>query len=498
MLTEIAACSELFHTATGTAFADLLVDGHRETWPIRSKRFRGWLRRCYYEATGGALNGQAISSELDLLEARAQFDAPERSVHVRVAEHDGRIYLDLADEHWRAVEIGPDGWRVNKCPVRFRRPAGMLPLPVPEPGGSIEVLGSFLNLSSRSDFVLVVAWLLATLRSGGPYPLLAISGEQGSAKTILSKMLKALVDPNVAPVRALPREERELMIAANNGYVLAFDNLSGFPAWLSDALCRLASGGSFAVRQLYTDDEEVLFQAARPLLVNGIEDVISRADLADRGIFLTLAPIGERHRRSESELWREFEIARPRLLGALLDAVVHGLEALPGVYLTNLPRMADFALWATACEPMLWPAGTFVRAYDANRKAAVEKILEADPLAVSVLKLMAERSSWAGTASDLMRAAISLARDELSKQSAGWPKNPGALAGRLRRVQTSLRMLGIEISFNREGRAGTRTIRISATTENRARTVSAVSSVSTISPNISIGGGKQPQGLGNH
>jgi hypothetical protein len=89
MLTQFAACSELFHTAAGTAFADLLVDGQRQTWPIRSKRFRGWLRRRYYEATGGALGGQAISSELDLLEAWAQFDAPERPVHVRLAEYTG-------------------------------------------------------------------------------------------------------------------------------------------------------------------------------------------------------------------------------------------------------------------------------------------------------------------------------------------------------------------------------------------------------------------------
>ena len=120
-------------------------------------------------------------------------------------------------------------------------------------------------------------------------------------------------DPNVAAVRALPREERELMIAANNGHVIAFDNLSGLSPWLSDAFCRLASGGSFAVRQLYTDDDEVLFKAARPLLVNGIEDIISRANLADRGIFLTLSPIGEQHRRSESELWREFETVRPHI-----------------------------------------------------------------------------------------------------------------------------------------------------------------------------------------
>src|SRR5499425_1068399 len=329
MLTHIGACSDLFHAAAGTAFADIVIDGHRETWPIRSKRFRAWLRRCYYRATGEAASAAEIRSALDLLEARAQFDGPERAVHVRIAEHAGHIYLDLADEQWRVVEIGPDGWRVIGCPpVHFRRPAGMLPLPVPQQGGSIEVLNAFLNLASRDDFVLIVAWLLAALRSGSPYPLLAISGEQGSAKTVLSKLLKALIDPNAAPARSLSREERELMIAANNGYLLAFDNLSGLPVWLSDALCRLASGGSFAVRRLYTDDEEMLFQAARPVLLNGIEEVISRPDLGDRAIFLTLTPIGDGQRRLESELWREFEVERPRVLGALLDAVVHGLRAM--------------------------------------------------------------------------------------------------------------------------------------------------------------------------
>jgi hypothetical protein len=230
MLIDIARPEDLFHTDIGTAFADIIVDGHRESWPIRSKRFRAFLRRSYYRTTGEAVSAAEIRLALDLLEARAQFDGPERKVHVRTAEHAGHTYLDLADEHWRAVDIGPEGWRVIGCPpVRFRRPAGMLPLPSPERGGSIETLNSFLNLGSRNDFVLIVAWLLAALRAGGPYPLLAISGEQGSAKTVLSKLLKALIDPNAAPVRALSREERELMIAANNGYLLAFDNLSAYP-----------------------------------------------------------------------------------------------------------------------------------------------------------------------------------------------------------------------------------------------------------------------------
>jgi hypothetical protein len=457
MLIDIAQCGELFHTAIGTAFADIMIDGHRETWPIRSKRFRAWLRRCYYQATGEAASAAEIRSALELLEARAQFDGPQRAVHVRIAEHGGHIYLDLADEHWRAVDIGPEGWRViEHPPVRFRRPVGMLPLPVPEGGGSIETLQSFLNLPSRNDFVLIVAWLLAALRSGGPYPLLAISGEQGSAKTVLSKLLKALIDPNAAPVRALSREEREL------------------PSWLSDAFCRLATGGSFAVRQLYTDDDEVLFEAARPILLNGIEDVISRPDLGNRAIFLTLASIGEAQRRPESELWREFEIARPRILGALLDAMVHGLRGIGRVHLKALPRMADFAVCATACETALWPAGTFARAYAANRRAAIESIIEADPVANCVRTIMANRTTWTGSASDLLSLCAESARNDIAA-GVPWAKNPRALAGRLRRAQTFLRALGIEIAFSREGRTGTRMIRVSTRAENCVSSVSLVS-----------------------
>jgi len=489
MLIDIARPVDLFHTAIGTAFADITVEGHRETWPIRSKRFRSFLRRCHYQATGEAASAAEIRSALDLLEARALFDGPERTVHIRTAEHEGHIYLDLADEHWRVVDIGADGWRViGSPPVRFRRPAGMLPLPIPERGGSIEALRSFLNLPNGNDFVLIVAWLLAALRASGPYPLLAISGEQGSAKTVLSKLLRALIDPNSAPVRALSREERELMIAANNGHLLAFDNLSGLRQWLSDALCRLATGGSFAVRQLYTDDEEVLFEASRPILLNGIEEIISRPDLGDRAIFVTLSPISEVDRRPEVELWGEFELARPRILGALLDAVVHGLRKSNTVCLDRLPRMADFALWAAACEPALWSAGTFACAYAANRRAAVENIIEADPIATCVRMMMAHRTTWTGSASELLRLCAETNQDDLSG-STPWAKNPRALAGRLRRAQTFLRTLGIEITFSREGRAGSRIIRVST---------DVVSTVSIVSAGSSNGsGGNQPWLLGS-
>jgi hypothetical protein len=175
-------------------------------WPIRAKGFRRWLTRRFFEATQGAPSSEALQSALNVIEAKAHFDAPERTVHTRVGGLDGKLYLDLGEATWRAVEIDATGWRViDNPPVRFRRAAGMQPLPVPVAGGSIEILRSFLNVHSDNDFVLVVAWALAVLRNHGPYPVIVLSGEQGSAKSTFSAILRALLDRNTAPSRPAAR-----------------------------------------------------------------------------------------------------------------------------------------------------------------------------------------------------------------------------------------------------------------------------------------------------
>jgi len=305
ILLELAkAAATLFHTPADDAYADITVNGHRETHRIKSKTFRQWLSRRYYIAVKSAPNNEAMTSAIFILEAMARFDGEQREVHLRVAESGNSIYIDLADNTWRAIEISADGWKlVDTPPVRFRRAPGSLPLPEPVSGGDINALREYLNVSSDSNFILAVSWLLAALRSRGPYPVLVLAGEHGAAKTSFTRVLRDLVDPQAIEPAALSREDRELFISANNRHVLAFDNVSGIATWISDTLCRLATGGGFAVRALYTDDDEKLFTATRPVILNGIEDIVSRPDLADRALFLHLEPIPDDKRKTEKALW---------------------------------------------------------------------------------------------------------------------------------------------------------------------------------------------------
>jgi hypothetical protein len=328
----------------------------------------------------------------------------------------------------------------------------MLSLPVPEHGGSVNDLRPFLNVRNTVDFVLLVAWLLACLRRRGPFPILTVNGEQGSAKSTLVHLLRALVDPNKAALRSEPREVRDLIIAASNSWVQSFDNLSHVQPWLSDALCRLATGGGFATRELYTDREEVIFDVQRPVALNGIPDLATRSDLLDRALVITLLAISEDQRKDEKTLWKNFEAIRPRILGALLDAVSAGLANEDNTHLGCLPRLADFAKWVSACEPALgWVPGTFIAAYMDNRSTVNETALEACIIGAVVQEFMRERSSWQGTSTELLGELEKIA-DEGLRRRKEWPSGPRKLSGDLRYIAPNLRLTGIEVEFSKSGK----------------------------------------------
>lgn len=449
----------LFHTPDGTAYADLIVDGHRETHGVRSTTFRRHLERMFFNAEDSAPGAQAVADATGTLEAVALFDGAERPVCMRIAASDQQTIIDLGDPTWRAIVVDADGWRiVQEPPVRFRRCRGMLPMPEPITGGSVEELRPFLSGTVGDNFVLIVAWLVAALAGRKPFPVAVLQGEQGSGKSTLATLLRALVDPSTVPHRAAPREERDLAVHANNAWLVAFDNLSHLPEWLSDALCRVSTGGGFGTRQLYSDADETLFDGTRPVLINGISALAQRPDFGDRCIIFELPPIPPGERRTEADFWHEFYDARPRILGALLDGVARALRDFGAVQLAELPRLADFAQLITAAESAFgWVPGTFAEAYARAGEARIEVELSSDPVAVAVRELLDKRRDetlpdkhgrrTVEMTPTKLHAALDVLVSDSIRRSPAWPSTPSALGNRLRRLVPVLRKVGVDVGF---------------------------------------------------
>jgi hypothetical protein len=473
VLLKLAGAATYVHTADGKAYA-LVPAGeggsrHVETLGVRTRAFRSWLARELYRSTGKAASAKTTQEVLGVLEARASYDGAERAVSLRVAEAGGALHLDLADAGWRSVAVTRDGWAVGTVgtvgtlgceiiPPLFRRPRGMMPLPEPAPGGDLGELRKFVNVADE-DWTLVVPWLVQALRPRGPYPVLCLYGEQGAAKSTTAKVLRSLIDPNAAPLRSQPRDERDLVIAASNSWVVALDNLSHLEPWVSDALCRLSTGGGFGTRELYSDDEEVIFDAQRPIIINGIEDLASRGDLLDRSLLLRLPRIEDGGRRTEESFWREFEAARPRLLGALLDAASGALARQPRVRLARLPRMADFGVLGVAVERALgWKKDSFLGAYAGNRDDAAVAALESSLIYPALENFITTRQArkWEGQCQDLLEELTRYAGDR--SRSRYWPTSARGLSGQLRRLAPSLRKVGIFVTFDQTGGSNSKKI----------------------------------------
>ncbi len=445
-LIACAAAADLWHDADGTGYATLAVRKHAEHYLLKSKGFRLWLGYRYYRAHKGAPSAQAMQDAIAALEAKARFEGKQHTPAVRIAHHGGNIYVDLADDAWRAIEITPRSWSVIAFPpVRFVRPRGLRPLPAPQVHGTLEDLERFLNVRTEGDLKLVLGWLVMAFNPRGPYPVLVLNGEQGSAKSTAARLLRSIVDPNEAPLRSPPREERDLLVAARNSWVVAFDNLSNVREWLSDALCRIATGGGYSARQLYTDSDEVIFEAMRPVVLNGIPDLATRPDLADRAIILKLPTIDETKCRTETKFWAEFDKLSGRILGFLLDAVSTALKHRDDVQLDRIPRMADFCIWAEAAGPAFgWRPGQFTEAYQGNRDDAISISVTADVVAEAILAMVEEVNEWQGTATELFDQ-LNLQVSDQVRRSDQWPKAPNALSNKLRRAAPGLRSMGLEV-----------------------------------------------------
>lgn len=458
---ELCASGELIKTATREAYITLETG---ETMPLSGEQFQLWLIGKFFEKHNKVLRDIDARYVAGNLRSRALMRSFAKVVCVRVAAKDSATYvLDLGGH---VVVITKDGWSTKLQPqgVRLLRPDGSqtLPDPVRTDESVLALLGGLFPRLPSNALILCAAWLVGCLRPSGPYPLLQVLGPHGSGKSTLCSMLKALIDPCVASRQPLPSDERDLAIRAQNSFVLLFENVSDIRPSVSDALCRVATGGGFATRKLYSNSDQVLFDFQRPVILNGIGDVVERADLKDRTLQLHLPPISDDVRETEDQAWARFRQLRPAILGGLCDAAVEALYSMPLLTGLRLRRLADWHKWVIAALPVIGIDHAELEAsLDESVADGVDAALAASPVAQVLLRSVEignVRLPYRGAAAELLASLTSELTAYEWVQRREWPNSPQALSNALRRLEASLAERDIRVTFDRSG--GRRTIHL--------------------------------------
>ncbi|WP_313240869.1 toprim domain-containing protein [Stutzerimonas kunmingensis] len=432
---------ELFHDINKEVFARDAKTG--EVRNITSRQFRDCLLAGFYTETDKAPREQAVREALSTLSGLGRFQGKCLSVSLRTAGAAGHYFLDLAIPGTsKAVNITPGSWQVVDAPdAMFVRPESMQPLPEPVTGGSLEALWKVANVQP-SNQLLALAWLVECLRPDTPFPIAELLGEQGSGKSGTQTALRRLFDPNACDLRGAPRSVEDIYVSASACCVLSYENVSHLPGLMQDALCVLATGGGHAKRKLYSDNDESIVNVKRPIILNGISACVTAQDLVDRTVTIETPVIADR--LETTELWREYEAQRPRLLGALLDIAAKALLLLPTMSLPaeNRPRLLEFAYlgMAVAVATGKRPED-FMRQFNASRQESLSRTIDASPVASAVVDLIEARPEGV---TDTAKHLLQILEQYRANGCDSWPKSPKGLGDALRRAAPALRQLGIE------------------------------------------------------
>ena len=425
----IAKKGDYYLSDRSEPFVDLNINGKRITCEVRSKQFYDWLRSEYNKTHGQILSRVTLQNAVETISANTSMNQrPKIKVWRRVAEHEGCIYIDLCNDDYQIIEVGSHGWSViTNPPLRFQRLPGMMALPKPERNGSIDSFIDLLNLSDRDDAAILLAFCIHSLQPKGAFPILVLIGPKGSSKSTISKVVTKLIDPNIDPLRPFPRNEQDLAIALNSRHLAAFDNISCISQARSDALARIATGGSFSTRKLYSDLDQISIPLGNPLILNGIHHFVNQPDLEDRCLFIKLQEIDNQRRMTDREFWLKFDEIHPQVFGCLLDGMAKMLQERPYQEGLMLGRMADFHVNAIASESAFWQRGTFDAAYKRNKNLSRNLRLNQSPIATAIVNIVikngndgddancrTERTVWTGSVEKLLYEIQSYSRDSLS------------------------------------------------------------------------------------
>lgn len=282
-------------------------------------------------------------------------------------------------------------------------------------------------------------------------PVLVLSGGQGTSKSTTSKKLKALVDPANTEVMSMPDKEGDLLASLSSGYLVAYDNITNLSQTFSDILCIAVTKGTAPKRKLYSDNEVVEVKLNANIILNGIEDIVKKTDLAERCNIIYLDRITRR--LTDRQVWSEFEANKPKLLGSIFNTIKLGLTYVDEMNksITELPRMADFAVYGAAMiKAMGLDHLEFLEQYTSNTNELIGERAELDDFVVLVKNFLTENNSqWKGESKDL----LTLLNQTAIKQRLPIDKfTATTLSRKLNTMQTSLAAVGIDFERGRDSK----------------------------------------------
>jgi hypothetical protein len=499
----------LFKDQFGQLFAYAKInDNHYDLISLTSHKFEKYIYKIFYESEPKIILPKELRNEIiEHLQYKAEYSNIIKKLDLRVSKTDDyTFYYDLTNNNDSSViKITPDGWSIeNKSPILFRRFKNQLAQVNPQSSFSTvdgiddKIFDKFidlLNVKDDGNKLLLKCYIISLFIPDIAKPILMLHGEQGSAKSTLQELIRMLVDPSNVLTLTFPRDINELIQKLSHNYITYFDNVSSIKEWISDQLCRGVTGSGFSKRQLYTDDEDIIYNFKRCIGFNGINLGATKADLLDRGIIIQLERILKEKRRKLEDIFNEFEILKPELLGYIFNVLVNVLQVKQKGGITmpdGLNRMADFEEYAEIISRCMgYQENKFLRVYQENIGIQIDEAIAASPLSIAVVEFMKDsyddngniikvNEEWSGTATELSEKLNEIAELQLKisiQKIRNWPKSPNYLSRRLNEVKTNLREKGIIIERYKDEK------------DNRLIKISKVSSI----PSYRLELGKQTQ-----
>jgi hypothetical protein len=388
--------NKLFIDEYGIPHAGIVVGDHLEVLKLNTTRFKNWVRRTIYKENGSVVDNSTLNDIIGILSAEAQFnpECPTINLALRVANIDGSWYYDLTNKEWEFIKITPEGWYKVKNAIIFHR-YNTTPQVDPFREYAPDIFDKFIdlfNIHGDKNRLLLKCYIISLFIPGIPKVILNLHGEEGAAKTTLQELIKMLVDPSPMKTSSFLRDTNEFVQQLAHNYVMAYDNISIIRDWISDLLCRVVTGSGFSKRELFTTDDDFIYTIMRCIMLNGITIAATKADLLDRSLIIQLEEIKKSKRRKVKDIWRDFDEIKAPLLGYIFDILVKVMlwkkenDSL-GIQLSRMADWTEYSEIIARC--MNHKENELIKAYNENEGLQLDEVLNSNPVAIVVIKYMA-------------------------------------------------------------------------------------------------------------